>query len=339
VTKIRVLVVDDSAFARKVVREVLTRAPDLEVIDVARDGLEAIEKAHALAPDVITLDLVMPGADGLAVLAALPREGPRVVVVSASSADSALVIAALEAGAIDVVQKPTPLATNRLYELADELIAAVRVAALAKGRRVQSSERALAAPSVASSTDILVLGTSTGGPQALTRLLSAIPENFPVPIAVVVHMPVGYTESLAERLDTLSPLHVVEASEGLVFTRGTVVIARAGANLLLERTPVGVLAHLDYLPRLSEPHRPSVNALFTSAADQFGSRALGVVLTGMGDDGLAGSRALKAAGGRILAESEASAVVYGMPRAVTEAGLVTAQAPLEAMLELIARRL
>jgi two-component system, chemotaxis family, protein-glutamate methylesterase/glutaminase len=345
VSKIRVLVADDSAFARKVVRQILERADDIEVLDIARDGLEAIEKVAALDPDVLTLDLMMPGLDGVGVLQALPKEGrTRVVVVSSSNAESDLGIAALEAGAVDLVEKPTALATQQMYEMNERLIGAVRTAA---GARAPASVAALArraakveaSARTGSNTELLVIGASTGGPQALSLLLAALPGDMPVPTAIVVHMPPGYTESLARRLDQLSQLTVLEAHEGQVLLPGMAVIARAGAHLRLRREEGRMISGLDFRRTPGELHQPSVDALFKSAADVSEGRVVGVVLTGMGEDGLLGARAIVDRGGRVITESETSAVVYGMPRAVSDAGLSDASAPLANLVPLILARL
>ncbi len=338
--RIRVLIADDSAFARKVLREVLSASPHLEVVGIARDGLEALEKAVELKPDVLTLDLVMPNLDGLGVLAALPQDGPRVVIVSMAGEDSALGIAALHAGAVDLVHKPTALATDRLYELGDELVNAVRSAAQARNvaHAAADSIKALRAPAT-TTQQILVVGASTGGPQALTRLLKALPANFPAPVALVLHLPPGYTGPFAERLDRECPLDVAEASEGLALRPGLVVVARAGLHLVLQRGAAGgAVAHLAHEPA-SSPHRPSVDELFLSAAQVFGKGVLGVVLTGMGNDGTAGSRAIRAAGGAVLTEAAASCVVYGMPRSVDEAGLSSGSVMLGGMAEAVISRL
>lgn len=340
---IRVLVVDDSAFARKVVREILSASPGIKVVDIARDGLEALEKIEEHKPDVVTLDLVMPHLDGIGVLEALPEAGgPRVLVVSTSDAESELCIKALQSGAVDVVHKPTALATDRLFEISSELVRKVRIAALAKPRpaieRVsRAPERVTPVPASTHPGRALVIGTSTGGPHALTRLLSALPGNLPLPVAVVVHMPPGYTQALARRLDQASALSVVEASDGLELAPGMAVIARAGMHLRLERRGDRLIARLDLHP-ITALHRPSVDVLFESAAAALGAGVLGVVLTGMGDDGLNGARMIHDAGGRVLAEAESSCVVYGMPRCVREAGLAEAEAPLEAMAAEIMRR-
>lgn len=332
---IRVLVVDDSAFARKVLRDLLATSPDIEVVGTARDGLEALEKLAELKPDVMTLDLVMPNLDGLGVLDSLPLEDPpRVIVVSVSDAHTELGAAALQAGALDIVHKPTALATQQLYELRDELIGKVRMAAAARAPRTAAVPPALARVHArAHGTHrhrVVVLGTSTGGPQAITRLLTALPGDLPLPLLIALHIPQGYTEALAARLDTLSALEVREAEAGMVPRAGQVILARGGAHLQLVSVGDRVELALDH--RLgTAPHAPSVDLLFESAAAIYGERTLGVVLTGMGDDGVRGARAIHRAGGSVLTESELSCVVYGMPRSVKEAGYSSAEASLELM--------
>jgi two-component system chemotaxis response regulator CheB len=341
---IRVLVVDDSAVARKFVREILSATSDFEVVAIARDGLDALERIAELEPDVVTLDLVMPNLDGVGVLEALKERArrPEVVVVSMAGEDSELGVAALAAGAFEVVKKPTALPTQRFFELAGELCGKV----LAAGRRSRSdrkpadseaSERTL--PERPGSVRLLVIGASTGGPQALTQLLGALPGDLPVPVAVVLHMPEGYTEAFARRLDADCALSVREATDGFALRPGTVLIARAGVHLSLARgSDSGIVAELPLAPVLTA-HRPSVDVLFESAARVTGAGVLGVVLTGMGNDGVAGARAIRDVGGQVLTEAERSCVVYGMPRSVVEAGLSSAIAPIEHMASLIQRSL
>jgi two-component system chemotaxis response regulator CheB len=338
--RIRVLVVDDSAFARKVLRQALSTSAEIEVVGVARDGLEALEKIAELAPDVITLDLVMPNLDGIGVLHGLPREGaPRVIVVSTSDADSDLGVAALQAGAVDIVRKPTALATDQLYELAEEVVSKVKTAALARSLPPGAQPARLTeAATWSGARQIVVVGTSTGGPQALTRLLMALPADLPVPIAIALHIPAGYTKSLAERLNDTCAIEVREAEEGLELRPGLAVLARGGVHLKLQKQGSVARATLDARMGLS-PHAPSVDLLFQSAAEQFGSATLGVVLTGMGDDGTRGSALIHQAGGLVLTEAEASCVVYGMPRCVKEAGHSEAEVLLEEMGAAILARL
>jgi two-component system chemotaxis response regulator CheB len=338
--RIKVLVVDDSAFARKVIREVLSADGRIEVVGIARDGLDALEKIASLAPDVVTLDLVMPNLDGIGVLDALRArtDAPRVVVVTMSDADSALGVAALTSGAFDVVHKPTALATDRLYELGAELVAKVVAAGSAPSgvHRAPAEGRIakIATAPPASKARIIVIGASTGGPRAVTLLLRALPADMPIPIAVVVHMPAGYTEAFAARMNDDIPLRVAEASQGLPLTPGTVTIARAGMHLKLTRES----AQLDVRP-MDSLHRPSVDELFKSAAAVHGAGVLAVVLTGMGADGLEGSRAVRAAGGIVLVEAAASCVVHGMPRAVLEAGLANSEHRIEDMAKAILERI
>jgi len=328
---IRVLIVDDSAFVRKVLRELLSASPEIEVVGIARDGLDALEKVAELKPDVLTLDLMMPNLDGLGVLEGLPLEGsPRVLVVSISDDETEIGAAALQAGALDIVRKPTALATDQLYEVGDELIRKVKQAASARPQRFEHAVQELPVPTTSRTREVIVLGTSTGGPQAITRLLAALPGNLPVPIVIALHIPTGYTEALAARLDAGSALDVREAHDGIELRPGLAVLARGGAHARIVRRG------LHYCVEVAEdrggaPHAPSVDFLFESAADTFGSRTLGVVLTGMGDDGLLGSSAIHRAGGLLLTEAEHSCVVYGMPRCVVEAGYSAAQVSLDEM--------
>ena len=343
--QIRVLVVDDSAFVRKVVTQMLSRSPDIAVVGAARDGEEALELVERLSPDVLTLDLVMPRMNGVEFLHRQNLRG-RVPVVICSIADQsgAMALEALEAGAVEFVQKPTALATERVYEIADELIAKVETAARVGedyGRQPPpASARAPVAPRERRGrhgvrTDVVVLGISTGGPQALRQLIPRLPADFPVPMAMVLHMPVGYTEMYAQRLNAISALEVTEVKEGDVLRPGVVWLAPAGQHLTFVRgADGGARAHLDLRPDDTQ-HRPAVDVLFRSAADVFGPRVLGVVMTGMGSDGLLGAAHIKAQGGRIATEAESSCVVYGMPRVVAEAALSDRIATLDEMADAI----
>jgi two-component system chemotaxis response regulator CheB len=344
---IRVLVVDDSAFVRKVVAQMLARSPAIDVVGTARDGEDALELTERLRPDVITLDLVMPRMNGVEFLRAQAVRGPvPVVICSIAHESGAMALEAFEAGAVEFVQKPTALATDRVYEIADELIEKVRIAARANVSRPPDGAAGSApepaaplAPPVAAArdaagalrTDVVVLGISTGGPQALRYLIPRLPATFPVPIAIVLHMPVGYTAMYAQRLNEISSLQVVEARDGDALRPGVVWLAPAGQHLTFVRGADDVVrAHLDLRPT-DTPHRPAVDVLFQSAAAIFGPRVLGVIMTGMGNDGLLGAAHVKAQGGRIATEAESSCVVYGMPRTVDEAALSDRSATLEEM--------
>lgn len=339
---IRVLVVDDSAYIRKVVSQMLSRSPFIEVVGTARNGREALEKVAELDPDVVTLDLIMPELDGVGFLREqMARRPIPVVVVSIASESGELAFQALQAGAVDFVQKPTALATERVFEISDELIAKVKAApSVSLSHLKEIVEAAPPAhpappPRRAGLVDIVVIGVSTGGPQALRLLIPQLPADLPVPVAIVLHMPVGYTELYAQKLDELAPLKVIEAREGDEARPGVVLLAPAGRHLTLMRaTDERVTAHLDIRP-MDTLHRPSVDVLFRSAAEAYDGRVLGVVLTGMGSDGKEGAAWIKARGGLVFTEAEETCVVYGMPRSVVEAGLSDRAIPLHDMAKAI----
>jgi two-component system, chemotaxis family, protein-glutamate methylesterase/glutaminase len=338
---VRVLVVDDSAYVRKVVKQMLSRSPFLEVVGAARDGKEALELVEKLQPDVVTLDLIMPRMDGVTFLREqMVRRPLPVVVVSITSEDGELMLQALEAGAMDMVQKPTALATEKVFEMGDELIAKVKAAAGARPTSLapQSLPNVIPPPMPQRRTgavDVVVIGVSTGGPQALKFLIPQLPANLGVPVAMVLHMPLGYTALYARSLNEISQLEVAEAHEGDLLRPGIALLAPAGRHLSFHRAADGaVSAHLDLRP-IDTLHRPAVDVLFHSAAEVFGGRVLGVVLSGMGSDGTQGAAWIKAQGGLIFTEAEETCVVYGMPRSVAEAGLSDRSVPLTALAQAI----
>ena len=342
---VRVLVVDDSAYVRKVVTQMLGRSPFIDVVGIARDGAEALELAAELNPDVITCDLNMPVMDGsVFVREQMARRPIPIVIISIAAGAGEQVLGALDAGAVDFVQKPTALATERLMEMSEELLDKVKAAAGARRPAPYQPAEHSAAASVAElprtrtgGADVVVIGISTGGPQALKQLIPILPGDCPAPIAIVLHMPLGYTEMYARKLNELSRLEVVEAEEGQTVSAGTVYIAPAGRHLTFRREGHRVVTHLDVRP-LDTPHRPAVDELFRSAAEVYGERTLGIVMTGMGNDGRQGAAWIKARGGCILTEAEDSCVVYGMPRSVVEAGLSDEALPLDRMAEAILER-
>jgi two-component system, chemotaxis family, protein-glutamate methylesterase/glutaminase len=339
---VRVLVVDDSAYVRKVVKEMLSRSPAIEVVGTARDGEDALEQVERLRPDVVTCDLIMPGIDGVEFIKRQTAIRPvPIVILSIAAESSERVLSGLDAGAIDFVQKPTALATDKVFDIAEELVAKVLVAANAPMARLHAAVTAAPlphTPAFQNRYSVLVIGVSTGGPQGLKSLVPRLPADFPVPVAIVLHMPVGYTEAYAKRLDEASALTVVEARDGEDVRPGVVFVAPAGRHLTFLRNEAGsVVTRLDIRP-LDTPHRPAVDVLFQSAAEVYGDRVLGVVMTGMGADGREGAAWIKARGGDILTEAEETCVVYGMPRSVVEAGLSDEAVPLEKLAAAILER-
>lgn len=336
---IRVLIVDDSAYIRKVVKKMLSRSPFIDVVGTAYDGEEALAMVEQFKPDVVTLDMVMPQMDGLTFLRQQMARNPvRVIIVSITSESNERVLEALDLGAIDFVQKPTSLATDKIFEISDELIAKVKAAAHVPlvtlpttPKKTKTIPPLLDKASGKKMVDIVVIGISTGGPQALRTMIPQLPADFPVPIAIVLHMPTGYTKMYAQKLDEISTLQVVEASEGEELRPGMVVVASAGRHLkLLRLDQQRVITHLDLKPSTTL-HRPSVDVLFQSAAEVFQKRVLGIVMTGMGSDGKQGAAWIKSQGGTIFTEAEESCIVYGMPHAVDEAGLSDKRVPLDLM--------
>lgn len=342
---IRVMVVDDSAYVRKVIKQMLSRSPFIEVVTTAHDGEEALEKLETMGDqiDVVTLDLLMPKMDGVEFLQKQMQRRPvAVVLVSIANSGGEMVLAALDAGAVDFVHKPTALATQKVFEIAEELIEKVKTAATVPLKRLPIPPVVESTPITPSFTqpfnlgsiNLIVIGISTGGPQALAFLIPQLPSNLPVPVAVVLHMPIGYTKMYAERLDQLSALKVVEAQEGEILRPGMVFIAPAGRHLTFKRQGNNIITHLAAQP-FDMPHRPSVDVMFQSAADVYGHRVLGIVMTGMGSDGKQGAAWIKSSGGSIFTEAEESCVVYGMPRSVVESGLSDRSLTLEQMAQAI----
>jgi two-component system, chemotaxis family, protein-glutamate methylesterase/glutaminase len=341
---IRIVIVDDSAFVRKVVKEMLSDCPDIEVVGMARNGDAALPMVAALQPDVVTCDLTMPECDGVRFVRQQMAARPvPILILTASPQDAAFVLDALGAGAIDFIQKPTAFANESLFLVRNELIEKIRAAAHAPTRVLLPSPNlppARPRPSLAAAkVDIVVLGISTGGPQALRYLIPQLAKDFPVPLVMVLHMPVGYTAIFAEKLAELSRLPVREAFADCPVQPGEVLLAPAGRHLSFKRLPDGKVTGQLTVNPLDKPHRPSVDVLFQSAAAVYGRRVLGVVMTGMGNDGFEGAAAIKAQGGMILTESEESCIIYGMPRVVVESGLSDASVSLASMAEEINKRL
>jgi len=337
IKKIRVLVVDDSAFVRRAIIRMLEGNGNIQVIDVASDGEMALALIKKLHPDVVTLDVKMPVMDGLKALERIMKECPTPVVMLSSLTEKGgeNTLKALELGAVDFIDKTSSGGPMDIAAIAEELTSKIQIAAQVDIEKLQSRSGMREYPASSTpktplnsfKTDVVLIGTSTGGPPALQTILSKIPEDFPCPILIVQHMPVGFTASLAERLNRISPISVKEATDGELITPGQAYIAPAGKHMKIKRSGEELHILLDLSPK-EALHRPSVDALFESAADVCEDKCLAVVLTGMGRDGSIGAQALKKAGARVVAESEETSTVFGMPKAVIESVKVDSQAPL-----------
>ena len=330
-SKARVLVVDDSAFMRRTVSDILQSDNRLEVIGTARDGLDAIEKIRSLKPDVVTLDVEMPRLNGIDALERIMKECPtRVVMVSSLTQRHAReTIKALSLGAVDFVPKPSTGLCPDMSALRNELISKVLAGARARLRPVfrlpetPTVKRALPERTQPARVAV-VIGSSTGGPSALQEVMRNLPASLPAGVLLVQHMPAGFTRSLADRLNQVSPLEVVEAAGGERVMEGRAVMAPGGFHMTVDRD-------LQISLTTDPPRhgvRPAVDVTMEAAASVFGHNCVGVVLTGMGFDGSKGCSAIKSSSGTVIAEHESTCVVYGMPRAVVEMGYADRVCPI-----------
>jgi two-component system chemotaxis response regulator CheB len=337
---IRVLVVDDSAVMRKLLTTVLSHDPDVEVVATAVDGVVALQKLVRFQPDVVTLDLEMPRMDGMDFLKqTVTRTGPPVLVVSAHTQQGAAqTIAALEEGAVDVVAKPRDVLRGGIEPMAKELLAKVRAVAGRRWRRPSGGEAPrFLRPRVASvdvAHRVVAIGVSTGGPAALGYVLPRLPPDLDAAVVVVQHMPEGFTAMLAERLNLACALPVREAQNGEILRQGRIYVAQGGRHLRISSNGEGPVLLVGSGSPFST-HCPSADVLLQSAAAVFGAKAIGVLLTGMGDDGALGMESIHRVSGPTIAQDEESSVVFGMPRAAIQRGVVDQVLPLERIPEAI----
>ena len=337
---IRVVVVDDSAYNRRTIIKLLQELPNVEVVGYATNGEEGIRRIFDLKPDLVTLDLEMPKMDGFTLLRIVMNSCPVPVIVISSQSEGERVFKALELGAVDFVAKPGSVISEELLGIRNELhqkvqnvfnlnLAGVMQATVAPAPRRQTVSP-LPRKGGKAGTDVVAIGSSTGGPPALQKILSQFPEELPIAVLVSQHMPAGFTRAFAERLNRLTKYEVREAADGDLVVPGRILIAPGGKNLLFQEKGGEVAVRLA-LPEKSDRYVPSVDAMFSSLAAIYGPRLLAVVLTGMGNDGSKGVKAIKAVGGEVLAEAEESAVVFGMPREAIATGVVDKVTPLERM--------
>lgn len=371
---IKVLVVDDSMFMRKSLMIILEKDPGIKIVGSAKDGLEALDLIPKLEPDVVTLDIEMPRMDGLTTLQHIMQDSPRpVLMVSAISKEGAEVtLKAMEYGAMDYLAKPDSVMSLNSAAVEQELIDKVKAVAKRKGfvarkpMKIPFVPPKAAAPAPKPSAasyaspapapvradikiiprptgksqirDLIAIGVSTGGPPAVQKILTALPGDLPAPIIIAQHMPASFTRPFAERLDSMCQIRVKEAEDGERVRDGVAYVAPGGRHMRISIKLANRTLHISDEPKAAF-YRPSANELIGSAGEALGRRALGVMLTGMGSDGIEGVKILKANGGKMLAQSEATCVVYGMPKAVIDANLADEILDIDDMAEAIVRGL
>ncbi|HWQ43434.1 MAG TPA: chemotaxis response regulator protein-glutamate methylesterase [Desulfosporosinus sp.] len=366
-TPIGVLIVDDSPFMRMTLQKILSQDPGIKVLDTARDGREGISKLQALRPQVVTMDVEMPIMNGLQALEEIMRWQPTPVIIlsSVTTEGTEATLKALDLGAFDVVAKPSGSPGADLQALSSDLVEKVKAAAVVNparlGRKYVPVGSAVVQTTISATTkvvtpggagslplgqaprftgsgklaslpkypvEIVAIGTSTGGPSALQAVLPMLPANFPVPVLVAQHMPPGFTGPLAQRLNGLCPLNVREGIHGEVLKAGNVYVAPAGKQLQVQRKAGQLTLHIGDEAPIPTLYHPSVDVMFLSLAKAVGKGTLGVVMTGMGNDGMKGMKEVKGLGGFAIAEAEETCVVYGMPRSLVDAGLADRVVPL-----------
>lgn len=338
---VSVVVVDDSAFMRKAIATMLEKDPRIKVVATGRNGEEGLELIRKLQPDVVTLDIEMPRMDGLTALRHIMMEMPRpVLMVSSLTTEGAeATLKAMELGAVDFIPKQLSKVSLDIIKIEEDLRQKVlsvagrtfRAPSRTPARPVPRPQASAAAPGKPSAPrpararggqkrDLVAIGVSTGGPPAVQKVLASLPADFPAGILIAQHMPGAFTGPFAKRLNGVSPLNVKEAENGEVFRPGNVYISPGGKHLRIEQRVSRIEIVVSEQPA-EALYKPSANELMTSVANGVGRRALGVILTGMGNDGKEGVKVLKEKGGRALAQSDATCVVYGMPKAIVDAGL------------------
>ena len=353
---ISVLVVDDSAFMRKVISDIINSDPMMQVVGTAKNGKEALLKINLHRPDVVTMDIEMPEMDGLTALEFIMANNPLPVVMlsNLTQLGAKATIQALQLGAVDFIPKPSGAISLDIATISDEIIRKVKIAASA---HIFPSVKTSEAESIPEQTDLnpvketgsesrldklVIIGASTGGPKALNQIVSALPGDLDAAILIVQHMPAGFTKSLAERLNNNSNIRVKEAEDGESILSGNAYIAPGDYHMRVYRQKLPLGDRMVIKLNQDEPragHRPSINETFFSVAEQFQGSVIGVILTGMGNDGTAALQAIQARGAHIIVEHQSTCVVYGMPKSAVESGHVDEILPLPEISSAIVRKL
>lgn len=335
---IKVLIVDDSGFMRNAISSMISSDPEIQVVGIARDGIEAVEKVALLKPDIVTLDVEMPRMNGIEALKQIMAKYPLpVLMVSSITTEGAkTTLDALEIGAVDFIPKNLADLSINIIKIKEILIDKIKTI----GRKglvkniARKSSKPLVMPSHIQHTShrrvsVVAIGSSTGGPKALQNIITMIPKDFPVPILIAQHMPPSFTGPFAERLNQLSAVEVKEAEHGELIKKGVVYIAPGRGHMEIIRKKLTETAISISEGRGEYIYRPSVDLLMLSVVENFSGHVLGVILTGLGNDGSKGMKEIKNKGGRTIAESEKTCIVYGMPRSVIEAGNADKIVPLD----------
>ena len=320
---LRVLIVDDSAFSRQTIKTILEKSPDIEVVGIAFDGKDGINKILRLKPDAVSLDLEMPGMSGFALLQWIMKENPIPVIVVSAHRDDSTVFKALELGAVDFISKPTGLASRELESIEEDVLKKFSSLTYLRMEMIKSNISLLEREKTESNyckiktskVEIIAIGASTGGPTAIQSIVTQLPADLPASVIISQHMPAGFTKQFTERMDKLSAISVKEAEDSEPLRKGRVYICPGDYHLTLHKSWSRTLVHLKKAVP-GDHYVPSIDTMMKSAAKHFGLKVMGIILTGMGSDGKAGMRQIKAAGGVTVAESEESSVIYGMPREV-----------------------
>lgn len=336
ITPMKIIIVDDSAFSRQTIKTILEKSQDIDVVGVAYDGQDAIKKILRLKPDALTLDLEMPTMDGYTLLRWLMEEHPLPVIVISSHKHEATVFKAMELGAVDFVVKPTSRASHILETIEEDLLNKLKSLTLLRMDKIKKNIALLdrrdkihkVGPSIPDKIEIIAIGASTGGPTAIQSILSILPSDFPCPIVISQHMPGGFTKQFAERLNRICRLNVSESVDYESVERGKILICPGDYHMYFIKIGGKVIVRLRK-PSSKDKYTPSIDVMMSSVAQVFGDSVLGVILTGMGNDGTSGMAEIKRRGGFTIAESEESSIVFGMSREVIESGSADSILPLE----------